>query len=95
LLALTPRRDDEQAASQSDLRFLRIQLQAIEAQSAQYILADQDPDLAQSIKNWKAEWEMIDKRTKERKEKLRFSTDSTYSHSHISTNSPESSNGSS
>jgi len=84
---LTLRREEDHEASQSELKFLRIQLQAIEVQSSQFILADQDPDLTQSIKNWKAEWELIDKRTKERNKRFRISTDSTASHSHISTSS--------
>jgi hypothetical protein len=55
--------------NQSELKFLRIQLQAIEAQSSQYIPLDGDDELTQSIMNWKIDWEAIDKRSKERKKK--------------------------
>jgi len=55
-------------ANQSELKYLRIQMQAIEVQCSQYLTPGEDDDLSQSIKNWKQDWEIIDKRWKTRKE---------------------------
>lgn len=44
-------------------------MQAIEVQCSQYLLPGEDDDLSQSIKNWKEDWETIDKRRKTRKYK--------------------------
>ena len=50
----------------SELKFLRIQLQAIEAQcSPQHV----DLELSQSIMNWKVDWQDIDRRSKARRKK--------------------------
>jgi len=56
-------------ANQSELKFLRIQLQAIEAQCAQYIPHDEDEELSRSIMNWKIDWGDIDRRSKARRKK--------------------------
>jgi len=61
--------EDDFEANQSELKFLRIQLKAIEAQYTQYIPRDEDPDLTQSILNWKVDWEDIDRRSKARRKK--------------------------
>lgn len=60
-------REDDFDASQSELRFLRIQLHAIEAQCSQYMPHDEDEELSQSISNWKVDWEDIDRRSKARR----------------------------
>jgi len=66
--------EDGFEANQSELRFLRIQLQAIEAQCAQYIPRDEDEELTQSIMNWKLDWEDIDRRSKARRKRLHAAT---------------------
>jgi hypothetical protein len=60
-------RGDDIKASQSELRFLRIQLQAIEAQCSQYMPREEDEELSQSIMNWKVDWENIDRRSRARR----------------------------
>ena len=66
-------REDDFEANQSELKFLRIQLQALEVQCAQYIPRDEDPELTQSILNWKVDWEDIDKRSRARRKKCHVS----------------------
>ncbi len=61
--------EDDFDANQSELKYLRIQLKAIEAQCSQYIPRNEDPELAQAIKNWKIDWEDIDRRSKARRKK--------------------------
>lgn len=70
---LTFHREDDFEANQSELKFLRIQLQALEAQCAQYIPHNEDPELTESILNWKVDWEDIDKRSKARRKKCKMS----------------------
>lgn len=65
-------RKEDFDANQSELNFLRIQLQAIQAQCSQYI--PDDLELSQSIDNWKVDWEDIDKRSKERRAKCHPTT---------------------
>jgi hypothetical protein len=60
-------RDGDLEASQSELRFLRIQMQGIEAQCSQYMPQEEDEELSQSITNWKDDWEDIDRRSKARR----------------------------
>ncbi|CAK7198915.1 hypothetical protein SEUCBS139899_001583 [Sporothrix eucalyptigena] len=43
----------------SELSFLRLQLRGIEARCQSYIPADADPELAESIENWKADWSAL------------------------------------
>jgi hypothetical protein len=62
-------REDDFEANQSELRFLRIQLQAIEAQCSQYIPREEDDELSQSIMNWKVDWEDIERRSNARRMK--------------------------
>lgn len=38
---------------------LQIQLKAIEVQCLSYVPKDADPDLLESIENWKAEWSAL------------------------------------
>ncbi|CAK7223759.1 hypothetical protein SCUCBS95973_005288 [Sporothrix curviconia] len=40
----------------SELSFLRLQLRGIEVQCRSYVPADADPELTESIENWKADW---------------------------------------
>lgn len=50
------------AEDESELRYLKIQLRAIEAQCAGYVPKGADPDLEQSIRFWKRDWaELRDK----------------------------------
>lgn len=70
---LTSNREDDFEASQSDLRYLRIHLQAIEVQTAQCMPRNQDPVLSESIMNWKVDWAEIDRRSKERKRRSQLS----------------------
>jgi hypothetical protein len=67
-------REDNLEASQAELKYLRIQLQAIEVQASEYTARSEDLELTQSIRNWKAEYEGIDKRTRARKMLSRDST---------------------
>ena len=60
---LTPfHSEDEVQEAESDLRHLRLQLKAIEVQCLQYIPPDADPELVQSIQNWKADWANLKKK---------------------------------
>jgi len=77
---------DDFEANQSELRFLRIQLQAIEAQSSQYILRDEDEELSKSIMKWKGDWEDIDRRSRARRRRGHVSITS-LDDSHISVDS--------
>lgn len=40
----------------SELSFLRLQLRGIEVQCRSYVPVDADPELTESIENWKADW---------------------------------------
>lgn len=51
-LLLTDRREEELQENDSELTYLRLGLKAIEVQ----LPLDVDPDLNQSILNWKADW---------------------------------------
>jgi hypothetical protein len=66
--------DEDTDSSSSRLKFLKIQLQAVEAQCSQYIPRSHDPELTQSIKNWKVDWEDIDRRSKARRKKTHVSS---------------------
>ncbi|KAH8811763.1 hypothetical protein F5884DRAFT_855099 [Xylogone sp. PMI_703] len=59
--------EDNLEENQSELKYLRIQMQAIEVQCSPYLDPSEDEDLSQSIQNWKQDWETIDKRWKNRK----------------------------
>ncbi|TVY73612.1 hypothetical protein LSUE1_G005204 [Lachnellula suecica] len=61
--------EDDFSSNQSELKFLRIQLQAIEAQTSQYIPLSADKDLANSITKWKFDWEEIDRKSRARRKK--------------------------
>lgn len=61
--------EDDFEANQSELKYLRIQLKAIEAQCSEYIPRQEDPELTEAIKNWKVDWEDIDRRSKARRNK--------------------------
>jgi len=73
LMSLTIGREDDFSSNQSELKFLRIQLQAIEAQCSQYIPLSRDKELAESITKWKFDWEEIDRKSKARRKKCQGS----------------------
>ncbi|KAK0116956.1 hypothetical protein ONS96_012800 [Cadophora gregata f. sp. sojae] len=61
--------DDNYQANQSELRFLRIQLQAIQVQCTNCIHRhDDDPELTDSIMNWKIDWENINGHAQDRRQ---------------------------
>ena len=66
---LKPFREADLDANQSELKFLRIQLKAVEAQCSQCVPQDIDPELSQSIMSWKLDWQDIDRRSKARRQK--------------------------
>ncbi len=57
--------EDDFSANASELKFLRLQLQAIEAQCAPHIERDREEDveLSESIMNWKIDWEEVNRRS--------------------------------
>ncbi|KAG9235483.1 hypothetical protein BJ875DRAFT_459083 [Amylocarpus encephaloides] len=61
--------EDDFEANQSELKFLRMQMRALETQCYEYIPRERDEELAESIKNWKIDWEDIDRRSKARRKK--------------------------
>jgi hypothetical protein len=61
--------EDDYEASQSELQFLRIQLQAIQTQFNESLPQSRDEELEESIRNWKIDWEDIDRRSKARRKK--------------------------
>lgn len=70
-------REDDFEANQSELKFLRIQLQAIEAQCSPYIPQDEDhQELSESIMNWKIDWEDINRRARARRRNCQSTGDS-------------------
>jgi hypothetical protein len=82
LTYLTPStREDDFDANQSELKYLKIQLRALEAQCAQYIPHhhqhhhqnhhNEDTLLTESINNWRIDWEDIDRKSKARRKKRR------------------------
>lgn len=66
-------RVDDFESNQSELKYLRIQLQAIQAQYSHYVRGNEDAELAKSISNWKVDWEDIDRKSKARRKKCRDS----------------------
>ncbi|POS74064.1 hypothetical protein DHEL01_v207539 [Diaporthe helianthi] len=67
---------------ESELRYLKIQLRAIETQCAGYVPPGADPDLEQSIRFWKRDWEELrDKWATRRGTLLRGREDNSASHS--------------
>ncbi|KUJ18126.1 uncharacterized protein LY89DRAFT_540351, partial [Mollisia scopiformis] len=61
--------EDDFESNQSELQYLRIQLKAIEAQAQYNLPRNGDPELVQAIRNWKIDWENIDRRSKARRKK--------------------------
>lgn len=49
----------------SELSFLRLQLRGIEVRCRSYVPADADPELTESIENWKADWSALRARVEE------------------------------
>jgi len=71
--------EEDFEANQSELRFMRIQVQAVQVQCAQYLPQNEDVELTQSIMNWKIDWEDIDQRSKARRRKFQNSASSSSS----------------
>lgn len=65
--------EEDFEANQSELKFLRIRLRALEVQCLQYVPLNEDQELSESIKNWRIDWEDIDRRTKARRIKCHAS----------------------
>ncbi|KAK3899477.1 hypothetical protein C8A05DRAFT_36896 [Staphylotrichum tortipilum] len=59
--------EDDILANESELRHLRLKLRAVETLCHELVAADADPDLVQSIENWKADWVLVRDRMLERK----------------------------
>ncbi|KAL3422442.1 hypothetical protein PVAG01_06598 [Phlyctema vagabunda] len=64
--------EEDFEACQSEMKYLRLQLRALEAQCLPYLKTDQDRELSDSIRNWRLDWEDIDRRTKARRKKCRI-----------------------
>ncbi|RDW62768.1 hypothetical protein BP5796_11070 [Coleophoma crateriformis] len=64
--------EEDYEACQSELKFLRLQLRAMEVQCLRHVPPDEDEELTESIRNWKVDWEDIDRRTKARRKKARI-----------------------
>lgn len=48
--------EDVVAGNEAELRHLRLELRAIEVQCMAYVPEGADPELTQSIRNWKDDW---------------------------------------
>ncbi|OAA67204.1 hypothetical protein SPI_01780 [Niveomyces insectorum RCEF 264] len=57
--------DNRWAALDSELSFLRLQLRGIEVRCRPYLSDDADPELTESIENWKADWTALRARVEE------------------------------
>jgi hypothetical protein len=65
--------DDDFSAHASELTFLRIRMQAIEAQCAPYLERGREEDggeLSDSIARWKIDWEEVNRRMRARRERV-------------------------
>lgn len=51
--------EDVVADNEAELRHLRLELRAIEVQCLGYVPKGADPELAQSIRNWKDDWQEL------------------------------------
>ncbi len=63
--------DEDYADTQSELNCLRTAMKAIEIQALDHIQRNEDDELTESIKSWKAQWVELDYRTKENKKRCR------------------------
>ncbi|KAL2129861.1 hypothetical protein VTI74DRAFT_7192 [Chaetomium olivicolor] len=59
--------EDDILANESELRHLRLKIRAVETWCYEFVPPDADPDLFQSIENWKADWVLVRDRMLERK----------------------------
>ncbi|KAK4242094.1 hypothetical protein C8A03DRAFT_11692, partial [Achaetomium macrosporum] len=59
--------EDDILANESELRHLRLKIRAVETLCYEFVPPDADPDLFQSIENWKADWVLVRDRMLERK----------------------------
>ncbi|KAK3683663.1 hypothetical protein B0T22DRAFT_483488 [Podospora appendiculata] len=51
--------EDEVSDNESELRHLRLELRAVEALCNTLLPSDVDPDLVESIQNWKSDWQRL------------------------------------
>lgn len=51
--------EDIVADNEAELRHLRLELRAIEVQCMGYVPKGADPELTQSIRNWKDDWQEL------------------------------------
>ncbi|KAK0639340.1 hypothetical protein B0T16DRAFT_242515 [Cercophora newfieldiana] len=63
--------EDEIGGNESDLRHLRIELRAIQTLCHEFVPPDADPDLVQSIENWKSDWARLRERMSSNKKSRR------------------------
>jgi hypothetical protein len=70
-------REDEVSGNESDLRHLRIELRAVETLVHGFVPPEADPDLVQSIQNWKTDWAKLRERmlANKKSRRLRYGTD--------------------
>ncbi|GAB1312947.1 hypothetical protein MFIFM68171_03157 [Madurella fahalii] len=59
--------EDDILSNESELRHLRLKIRAVETLCYEFVPPDADPELFQSIENWKADWVLIRDRMLERK----------------------------
>lgn len=59
---LTISSEDELGGNESELKHLRLRLRAVEVMCYEYVPADADPELLESIENWKSDWATLKKK---------------------------------
>lgn len=59
--------EDDILCNESELRHLRLKIRAVETLCYEFVHPDADPELFQSIENWKADWVLVRDRMLERK----------------------------
>ncbi|KAK4454954.1 hypothetical protein QBC34DRAFT_391122 [Podospora aff. communis PSN243] len=63
--------EDEIGGNESDLRHLRIELRAVETLCHEFVPPEADPDLVQSIANWKTDWTTLKEKMSAKKKSRR------------------------
>ncbi|KAL1884325.1 hypothetical protein VTK73DRAFT_19 [Phialemonium thermophilum] len=61
--------EDQADCNESELNHLRLRLKALEVMCYEYVPADADPELQQSIENWKIDWVSLRNRMSAKKRK--------------------------
>ncbi|KAK3321008.1 hypothetical protein B0T19DRAFT_403603 [Cercophora scortea] len=65
--------EDEVSGNESELRHLRLELRAVEALCNTLLPSDVDPDLVESIQNWKSDWQRLrDKMSARKKDRYQL-----------------------